>query len=50
LGVNDSVVKRFTKALKDNNGHLDSSTAAILENAIADKRAQKSLGKTITSV
>ena len=49
-GVNQTTIEQFNKALEENSGILDDSTAAILTNAIADKKATKQLEKTAKEV
>ena len=50
MGVNTATIEQFNKALADNKGKLDDSTAAILTNAIADKKATANLTKTVKKV
>lgn len=45
-GVTTSKIEEFNKALEANGGKLDDATAAILTNAIAEKKAEKAYAKT----
>lgn len=45
-GVTASKIEEFNKALEANGGKLDDATAAILTNAIAEKKAEKAYAKT----